>query len=49
MNEQQFDRDTKAELAPKCIRLSKKNQRDYQDEMIKMAVSSDGVYGGIYV
>ena len=25
VNEQQYDRDTKAELAPKCIRLSKKN------------------------
>lgn len=41
--------DPKAENAPKCIRLKQKNGRDYQDEMIVMRVSNDGVLGGIYV
>ena len=47
--EQQSANDPKAELAPKCIRLKQKNGRDYQDEMIVMRVSNDGVLGGIYV
>ena len=48
-NEQQFANDPKAEYAPKCIRLKQKNGRDYQDEMIVMRVSNDGVLGGVYV
>lgn len=48
-NEQQSANDPKAEIAPKCIRLKQKNGRDYQDEMIVMRVSNDGVLGGIYV
>ena len=48
-NENQIANDPKAELAPKCIRLKQKSGRDYQDEMIVMRVSNDGVLGGIYV
>lgn len=37
-------------MAPKCIRLKQKNGRDFaQDESIVMRVSSDGVFGGIFV
>ncbi len=45
----QYANDFKAERAPKCYRLKGKDGRDYQDEMIVMRVSNDGVYGGIYV
>ena len=47
--EQQLANDVKAEHAPKCIRLMARNGRDYQDEVQLMAVSLDGVIGGIFV
>lgn len=36
-------------MAPKCIKLKAKNGQDLKDETIVMRVSSDGVFGGIYV